>query len=213
MSNNNPPPSRQPNPNVVEAADRLQAARQARIRPPKFKPNPDDECQIGMEYGDDDAILKLLDTFAVCDLDAANLLNRQLALLSTSQVQNGELEQANGAVALVHELQPRDAAESMLCTQMVGTQMLAMECLKRANLAEQTFEGRELNMRHAERFLRIFTQQLDALNKHRGKGQQRVTVEHVTVNEGGQAIVGTLTRKDNFAKKHQKMPTTSLGTK
>jgi hypothetical protein len=33
---------------------------------------------------------------------------------------------------------------------------------------------------------------LDALNRHRGKGQQKVTVEHVHVHEGGQAIVGTV---------------------
>ena len=30
---------------------------------------------------------------------------------------------------------------------------------------------------------------LEALNRHRGKGAQRVTVEHVHVHEGGQAIV------------------------
>src|ERR1700730_10346044 len=28
------------------------------------------------------------------------------------------------------------------------------------------------------------------LNRHRGKGQQKVTVEHVHVHSGGQAIVG-----------------------
>jgi hypothetical protein len=33
---------------------------------------------------------------------------------------------------------------------------------------------------------------LDALNRHRGKGQQKVTVEHVHVHSGGQAVVGTV---------------------
>jgi hypothetical protein len=33
---------------------------------------------------------------------------------------------------------------------------------------------------------------LDALNRHRGKGQQKVTVEHVHVHAGGQAVVGTV---------------------
>ena len=33
---------------------------------------------------------------------------------------------------------------------------------------------------------------LDALNRHRGKGQQKVTVEHVHVHAGGQAIVGAV---------------------
>jgi hypothetical protein len=33
---------------------------------------------------------------------------------------------------------------------------------------------------------------LEALNRHRGNGAQRVTVEHVHVHEGGQAIVGNV---------------------
>ena len=36
------------------------------------------------------------------------------------------------------------------------------------------------------------TQQLATLNKHRGKGQQKVTVEHVNFQAGGQAIVGNV---------------------
>jgi hypothetical protein len=33
---------------------------------------------------------------------------------------------------------------------------------------------------------------LDALNRHRGKGQQKITVEHVHVHSGGQAVVGVV---------------------
>jgi hypothetical protein len=40
--------------------------------------------------------------------------------------------------------------------------------------------------------VRTFTAQLEALQRYRGKGQQKVTVEHVNVNAGGQAIVGTV---------------------
>jgi hypothetical protein len=35
---------------------------------------------------------------------------------------------------------------------------------------------------------------LEALNRHRGKGQQKVTVEHVHVHAGGQAVVGSVER-------------------
>ena len=38
----------------------------------------------------------------------------------------------------------------------------------------------------------LYARQLETLNKHRGKGQQKVTVEHVHVAEGGQAIVGNV---------------------
>ena len=33
--------------------------------------------------------------------------------------------------------------------------------------------------------------QVEALQRYRGKGQQKLTVEHVHVHSGGQAIVGT----------------------
>ena len=33
---------------------------------------------------------------------------------------------------------------------------------------------------------------IEALNRHRGKGQQKVTVEHVHVHSGGQAVVGVV---------------------
>jgi hypothetical protein len=41
-------------------------------------------------------------------------------------------------------------------------------------------------------FSRTYAQLLDALNRHRGKGQQKVTVEHVHVHSGGQAVVGVV---------------------
>jgi hypothetical protein len=65
-----------------------------------------------------------------------------------------------------------------------------MECYRRAMLGEQTFEGHRENLNQANKLSRSFAILLDALNRHRGKGQQRVTVEHVHVHSGGQAVVG-----------------------
>jgi len=44
----------------------------------------------------------------------------------------------------------------------------------------------------ANKLSRTYAVLVDALNRHRGKGQQKVTVEHVHVHSGGQAIVGTV---------------------
>jgi hypothetical protein len=96
------------------------------------------------------------------------------------------------AVELFEELKPQDAAESMLAAQMVGTHTAALECLRRVALQGQTFEGRDVNLKHAHKLMTLYTQQLAALNKHRGKGQQKVTVEYVNVEPGGQAIVGNV---------------------
>src|SRR5258705_12256610 len=65
-----------------------------------------------------------------------------------------------------------------------------MECYRRAMLAEQTFEARRENLSQANKLSRTYAALLDALNSHRGKGQQKVTVEHVHVHSGGRAVVG-----------------------
>jgi hypothetical protein len=44
----------------------------------------------------------------------------------------------------------------------------------------------------ANKISRTYAVLRDALNRHRGKGQQKVTVEHVHVHSGGQAAVGTV---------------------
>jgi len=99
------------------------------------------------------------------------------------------------ALELYESLEPADAAEGMLATQMVGTHFAALECLRRANLPDQTFAGRDMSLKHAQKLMTLYARQLETLNKHRGKGQQKVTVEHVHVEAGGQAIVGNVDAK------------------
>jgi hypothetical protein len=96
------------------------------------------------------------------------------------------------AIELYEDLRPVDGLEGMLAIQMVGTHEAATECLRRAALQNQTFEGRDLALKHATKLMALYLKQVAALDKHRGKGQQKVTVEHVHVAAGGQAIVGNI---------------------
>jgi hypothetical protein len=74
-------------------------------------------------------------------------------------------------------------------------------------LGEQTFEGRRENLSQANKLSRTYAVLLNALNRHRGKGQQKVTVEHVHVHEGGQAIVGNVeSRGGGIASKAKEQP-------
>jgi hypothetical protein len=57
-------------------------------------------------------------------------------------------------------------------------------------IAEQTLEGRRENLNQANKLARTYATLIEVLNRHRGKGQQKVTVEHVHVHAGGQAVVG-----------------------
>ena len=110
------------------------------------------------------------------------------------------------AAELVSGIDPTDQIEGILAIQMVATHKAAMECLRRAHLSQQTFKARDSSLKHAERLFSTFTRQMEALDKHRGKGQQKVTVEHVHVNEGGQAIVGNVTQSGKTKPARQKKP-------
>lgn len=96
------------------------------------------------------------------------------------------------AIAALTSIGPTDVLEGMLAAQMLGTHSAAMDCLANAGAQEQSIMGRDMYMKHATKLLSLYTQQMAALDKHRGKGQQKVTVEHVHVAPGGQAFVGTV---------------------
>ncbi|PSK81537.1 hypothetical protein CLV79_1155 [Limimaricola soesokkakensis] len=96
------------------------------------------------------------------------------------------------ALELYEGLEPQGAAEGMLAAQMVGTHAAALDCLRRAAFPGQSDWGRDSNLKHAQKLMALYAQQMAALDKHRGRGQQKVTVEHVHVHSGGQAIVGNV---------------------
>lgn len=101
-------------------------------------------------------------------------------------------KQWHAAVDALIGIRPRDECEGMLAAQLIACHNAAMECYRRAMIKEQTFEGRRENLNQANKLSRTYSALLEALNRHRGKGQQKVTVEHVHVHQGGQAIVGNI---------------------
>jgi hypothetical protein len=100
-------------------------------------------------------------------------------------------EDINRALAAVSGIGARDETEGMLATQMVTTHFAAMSVLRRLKGSE-TIPQQDSNGNLAAKLLRTFTMQVEALQRYRGKGQQKVTVEHVHVHAGGQAIVGAV---------------------
>ena len=106
--------------------------------------------------------------------DAADVLNQNLPILQA--------------------IKPQDELEGMLAVQMVGIHNLTMEMMSRATILDQTVEGVSSNISRITKLSRTFATLLEALNRHRNKGQQKMTVEHVHINQGGQAIIGTVER-------------------
>ncbi len=109
---------------------------------------------------------------------------------------NTEQEKADQHTAIFGFLagvNPKDALEGMMAAQLFASHAAAMECYRRAMLPDQSAEGRQTNLAQAAKLTRANAAQIEALAKHRGKGQQKVIVEHVHVYQGGQAIVGNVT--------------------
>jgi len=129
-------------------------------------------------------------TFGVKSKESGIELISQLILLGNQKGDN--IRKVNSLIAMVADIEPQDNIEAMLATQMSAIHHATMECAANAWLQDQTFEGRELNLNYMTKLSRVFASQVEALNKYRGKGQQKMTVEHVHVNEGGQAIIGNV---------------------
>jgi len=100
----------------------------------------------------------------------------------------------NIALQNLEGLKPESHLETLLITQMLQVHGAAAACTLSAFADGQTVKGRELHAKLATKFHRTFVAQIEALQKLRGKGGQRVVVEHVTVQAGGQAVVGNVTR-------------------
>jgi hypothetical protein len=119
----------------------------------------------------------------------AEHLMRQISRVTHSF---GEESSALIGITMQCAIKPKDEIEALLSSQMIGVHNLAMRLLASANDSDQDIHTAKMKIENANKLLRTFTAQIETLNRHRGKGQQKVTVEHVTVNHGGQAIIGNV---------------------
>ncbi len=85
-------------------------------------------------------------------------------------------------------MDPKDIIESQLCSRLLVLHSKAMYFIKEAACAEYE-KVIDSNINRFTKLMRLYNETLEALNRHRRKGEQRVTVQHVYINKGGQAVV------------------------
>jgi hypothetical protein len=103
------------------------------------------------------------------------------------------LQREHAAFQAMRALAPADEVEAMICAQIVGMHAATMECLSRSMVPNNSGDASIALRKSAANMSRTLIELLGALDRKRGKsGQQTVTVEHVHVHQGGQAIVGTI---------------------
>jgi hypothetical protein len=134
----------------------------------------------------------LMDALGTGDLDFFNGLINQLAKAGS---QGGQIHERdlNFILSVVKGVQPRDQLEVMLAAQMAPVHMATMTFAGRLaqveNVPQQDSAERAFN-----KLTRTYAAQMEALKRYRTGGEQKVTVQHVSVSEGGQAIVGNVTQ-------------------
>jgi hypothetical protein len=121
------------------------------------------------------------------------ILNQTVDALHAVRTDEGDASNSTKAAIIgLVGVDPKDELEGMIAAQLIAGHNAAMECYRRAMLPNQVFEFRRENLNQASKLSRTFATLLEALNRHRGKGHQKVVVEHVHVYKGGQAIVGNV---------------------
>lgn len=169
----------------------------AKKQPVKFKMVKSDSGNPTLKLKDPDdtlRLVKLSEAMGTTDGDLRAYLIEQVAGVfkgACSEDMEKLATIANNSLAMLNGIQPQDELEGMLAVQMIGTHNMAMDCVGRATRTERV-DFMNTYMNGATKMLRTFAAQIEALTKYRTGGQQKMTVEHVHVNEGGQAIVGTV---------------------
>ncbi len=145
---------------------------------------PDRPARVKAENAPSD----LREVFVTTDRDLAAVLALQVAA-TLGDVTGGSWIH-DSTRAAVRSVGARDGVEDLLAVQMVGVHNLAMRAMANAAAKGQSAQGFELYTNCANRLLRTYSAQVEALKTYRSKGEQKVAVEHVHVHRGGQAIVG-----------------------
>ena len=100
-------------------------------------------------------------------------------------------DRLNFMLSMVQGIEPRDQVEAMLAAQMAATHNAMMTFARRLNHVDN-IQQQDSAERAFNKLGRTFAAQVEALKRYRSSGDQTMRVEHVTVTEGGQAIVGNV---------------------
>lgn len=96
---------------------------------------------------------------------------------------------AAAALAGLLDAKPQSPIEAMLIGQMIAANNAALEGYRRAWLDEQPFEVRARYIALADKSARTVATLAESLAKIRNGGRSTVTVQHLNIGNGGQAVV------------------------
>jgi hypothetical protein len=131
---------------------------------------------------------------------ASGLLG-QLANVSRTgaEVKSSELD---FMLTVVRGIGPEDETEALLAAQMAAIHNATMSAARRLNHVE-TIQQQDSASNALNKLARTFAAQLEALKRYRSSSEPAVKTQNVTVNDGGQAIVGNVQHGGDDASQSQ----------
>ena len=120
---------------------------------------------------------------------------RRLRAVVRRSIRSDPSASIDQVLALIEGIGPTDMVEAMTATMLVGAQHAALDALRRASHPKQTPAGRQSYTALGLKAMRTVAQLVEALHLGRGKAVRQeinVTHQHVTVEAGGQAVVGAI---------------------
>ncbi|MCL3880765.1 hypothetical protein [Marivita sp. GX14005] len=161
-------------------------------------PEPAQRKTPSMTVYEDDSNTLQIDIAGDYSRISSNAVSKPVALgligqIATLGTHGRRVDQdgANFVVGFVDAMKPKDAAEALLLTQMAATHQATMMLARRLNHVEN-IPQQDAAERALNKLARSYAAQMDTLKRYRSKGQQTVRVERVTVESGGQAVVGNV---------------------
>ncbi|SFO98605.1 hypothetical protein SAMN05216330_105218 [Bradyrhizobium sp. Ghvi] len=152
--------------------------------------------RLVIEHPDTRAGEKLLaDALGAVDRDALHGLLSQLVKAS-AVARKPDQGNLSFMVSMLKSMTPKDSLEAMLATQMVSIHIASMRCACRLACTDDVPQQESLT-RTLTRLARTYAAQMEALNRHRSSGACAITVQNLSVQDGGKAVVGHFTQHAN----------------
>lgn len=180
-----------------EATEREQALREQVRRRQAVTPTPHDGAQPSATSPDHpnatDDYGPLMKALGATGRDFVDGLFGQLFSASARGADKIDAQGLFFTLAVIKDAKPKDQLEAMQVAQMAAVHAAMMrwagELARAEYLPHQDSVTRAINQ-----LARTYTAQLEEVRRYRTGGEQKVTVQNVSVTEGGQAIVGNVTQ-------------------
>jgi hypothetical protein len=202
-------------PDEVESAEIKKAKKRTKARAPRIAMHIEDRgAESRMLYPDhsdeEGHRYRLADTFGTRSRHFVYAMLNGLGKATEDHSQtlgfipgSPDQDAFNAALAIIDGVRPKDEIEAMLAAHMAVTNLALLELVARTRdaIAGHRYQGDGIKRLDVlgnltNKFMRTYTMQVEALARKRRKGEQNITVKHVHIHPGGQAVVGNVNQRE-----------------